>query len=39
MAIVFEEALKKAIKTGDKNLFMLWGEDGYLKNFYIVYII
>ena len=35
MAIVFEEALKKAIKAGDKTLFMLWGEDGYLKNFYL----
>lgn len=35
MAIVFEEALKKSLKAGDKNLFMLFGEDGYLKNFYI----
>ena len=35
MAIVFEEALKKAIKTGDKNLFVLFGEDGYLKSVYV----
>ncbi len=35
MAIVFEEALKKAIKTGDKNVFVLFGEDGYLKSTYV----
>ena len=35
MAIVFEEALKKAIKTGDKNVFVLLGEDGYLKSTYV----
>ena len=35
MAIVFEEALKKAIKTGDKNVFVLFGEDGYLKSIYV----
>ncbi len=35
MAIVYEEALKKSIKTGDKNLFMLFGEDGYLKRIYV----
>ena len=35
MAIIFEEALKKAIKTGDKNLFILLGEDGYLKKLYV----
>lgn len=35
MAIIFEEALKKAIKTGDRNLFILFGEDGYLKKLYV----
>ena len=35
MAIIFEETLKKAIKTGDKNLFILFGEDGYLKKLYV----
>ncbi len=35
MAIFKEEALKKAIKTGDKNVFILFGDDGYLKKFYI----
>lgn len=35
MAIIFEETLKKAIKTGDKNLFVLFGEDGYLKKLYV----
>jgi len=35
MAIFKEEALKKAIKTGDKNVFILFGDDGYLKKLYI----
>ena len=35
MAIIFEEALKKAIKTGNRNLFILFGEDGYLKKLYV----
>ncbi len=35
MAIFFEEALKKALKTGDKNVFVLLGEDGYLKKLYV----
>lgn len=35
MAIVYEEALKTALKTRDKNLFVLLGEDGYLKRFYL----
>ncbi len=35
MAIIFEEALKKSIKTGDKNLFILFGEEGYLKKLYL----
>lgn len=35
MAIVFEEALKKAIKTCDKNVFVIFGEDGYLKSIYV----
>lgn len=34
MAIVFEEALKQAIKTGNKNVFVFFGEDGYLKRMY-----
>ncbi len=35
MAIFKEEALKRALKTGDKNVFILFGEDGYLKKLYI----
>lgn len=35
MAILYEEALKKALKTGDKNVFILLGEDGYLKKLYV----
>ncbi len=35
MAIFQEEALKKALKTGDKNIFILLGEDGYLKKLYV----
>lgn len=35
MAILYEEALKKALKTGDKNIFVLLGEDGYLKKLYV----
>ena len=31
MAIVNEEALKKAIKSGNTNVFILFGEDGFLK--------
>ena len=35
MAIHFEEALKNILKKGDKNVFVLLGEDGYLKRFYV----
>lgn len=39
MALVFEEALKSAIKTNDKNVFLILGDDGYLKRFYIEKIV
>lgn len=35
MALVFEEGLKSALKTGNKNVFVFLGEDGYLKRFYV----
>ena len=35
MAIVNEEALKNVIKTDKSNVFVLFGEDGYLKKLYI----
>ncbi len=34
MAIFFEEALKKTLKENNKNVFMLFGDDGYLKKLY-----
>ncbi len=35
MAIVSEETLKKAVQIGKTNLFVLFGEDGYLKKLYV----
>ena len=35
MAIVNEEALKNVIKTDKSNVFVLFGEDGYLKKLYV----
>jgi len=34
MAIVYEEALKKAIKEDKTNIYILFGDDGYLKKMY-----
>ena len=39
MAIVNEEALKNVIKTDKSNIFVLFGEDGYLKKLYVEKII
>ncbi len=34
MAIVYEEALKKALKEDKTNVYILFGDDGYLKKMY-----
>lgn len=34
MAIISEQALKKEIKNGDRNVYILLGDDGYLKKLY-----
>lgn len=34
MAAIFEEALKSKIKNGNTNVFILYGNDGYLKKLY-----
>lgn len=35
MAIANEEILKREIKKGDANVYVLFGEDGYLKKMYM----
>ncbi len=34
MAVIYEESLKKALKNDNINIFILFGDDGYLKNMY-----
>lgn len=35
MALVFEDVLKAALKLNNKNVFVILGDDGYLKRFYV----
>ncbi len=34
MAIVYEEELKRSLKNGASNIYILFGDDGYLKKMY-----
>ena len=34
MAVIYEEALKKAIKQNNTSIYILFGDDGYLKKMY-----
>lgn len=34
MAVVFEETLKRSLKDGKTNVYILFGDDGYLKKMY-----
>lgn len=34
MAVIYEEALKRAVAGGNTNVYILFGDDGYLKNMY-----
>lgn len=34
MAIVYEEELKRSLKNGERNIYILFGDDGYLKKMY-----
>lgn len=35
MSIIFEQALKNEIKNADRNVYILFGNDGYLKKMYV----
>jgi DNA polymerase-3 subunit delta len=34
MAIVYEEELKRSLKNGTSNIYIIFGDDGYLKKMY-----
>ena len=34
MAVIYEENLSKLLKLSQKNIYILFGDDGYLKNMY-----
>lgn len=39
MAAIYEEALKKAISGGKSNVYVIYGDDGFLKKMYVDKII